>query len=279
MIPVTSSILNAAGEAYKSNAATTMMTTGLGFVRAGMVPLDKKTSDEKKAQVAAWCIASTLLSLATQLTVYKGLNGIVDKIGLKNFGLNQWSKQYLALKKLPLDQIDKALKAVEAGNSTATHWIAVKNSLKKAFDLTNPKEAALLKKLNANLDDLARGLSKTATSTHVEKEVVKTIVENVKMLKGNNQLFMFLFGAALFTGFMIPAFTCKYLPNMMQWSHDHLKIKGKPIVPEPKKPKKDKKQLSNVKTFGLPLVAAGGILAFLRAHTLDITKGVRIKNK
>lgn len=262
----TNSLLNAAGDASKSNAATTMMTTGLGFVRTGMVPLDKKSTPQQKAQVASWMLSATLLSLATQLTVYKGLDKFVDKISIKNLKLNPFKNQYMNLKKLPVDNIEKALKGASSGQA----WNQVLSATRKAFDMSNPKEAEMAKKVLQNLTELAK--NSTGSAKNVSDDVAKTIVKNVKTIKGANQFFMFLFGAALFTGYVIPTFICKYLPNIMQFAHDHLKINGKPIVPEPKKTK-DKKKKSNFQLFGIPLLASGGLLGFLRYHKLNLEKG------
>lgn len=262
----TNSLLNAAGDASKSNAATTMMTTGLGFVRTAMVPLDKKSTAQQKAQVASWMVSATLLSLATQLTVYRLLDKFVDKISIKNLKLNPFKEQYLNLKKLPVDHIEKALKVSNNGEA----WNHVLKATRNAFDLSNPKEAEIAKKVLTNLKELAK--KSAGGSVQVSDDLAKGIVKNVKTIKGANQFFMFLFGAALFTGYVIPTFICKYLPNIMQFSHDHIKIKGKSIVPEPKKTK-TKKKTSNFTLFGLPLLASGGALAFLRYHKLNMEKG------
>ncbi|MEW5820601.1 MAG: hypothetical protein AB1782_10455, partial [Cyanobacteriota bacterium] len=268
-----STILSAAGEASKSNAATTMMTTGLGFVRTGMVPLDRKTPKEQKAQVAAWVLASTILSLVTQLSVYKLLGSFIDNISIKNLRLDKFGNQLKNLKSLPLDDIDKAFKAVEGTGiaHSTSKWAAMRSAILKAVDPSNPKERELVKKLLTNLDDIARQAKFSTTA--VPDKFAQQVVNNVKNIKGANQFFMFLFGAALFTGYLIPAFITKYLPNIMQFGHDKIKVKGNSVLPAPKKRPNEEKKKSNFVLFGIPLLASGGVLAFLNSHKMDLTKG------
>lgn len=273
MIPVinTNSLLSAAGDAYKSNAATTMMTTGLGFVRAGMVPFDKKASSDKKAQIASWVISATLLSLVTQLSVYKILDKFVDNISIKNLKLTNFANEYKNLKKLPLDDIDSAFKAIDEGKLLDKNkWNAIKASIKKSFDLTNPKEKQIVQELTKSLDDLA---AKVAKGSKINNKTASEIVKNVKNVKGAGQMFMYLFGAALFTGYMIPAFITKYLPEIMQFGHDKIKINGKSLLPQPNKQTNKKAKKSNFALFGIPLLASGGALAFLNYHKLNMEKG------
>jgi hypothetical protein len=266
---LSSNILNTAGDLSKSNAATTMLTTGLGVVRAGMVPLDKKTPAEEKSQVMTWMLAATALSLVTQMTVYKALNGIVNGINIKNLKLGQHANEYKNLQKLPLDNIEAALKG---STTNSNHWKAVKKAVITSFDLKNPKEREVAKTLLQNLNNLAQ---KTVGSTReVPKENIEQILRNVKGMQGSKQFFMFLFGAALFTGYVIPTFITKYLPNMLNFLHDKLKINGKPVVPKPKEGDSNKKKKTNFKLFGIPLLASGGALAFLRYHNLNMDKGI-----
>lgn len=276
MIPLSSlssNILSAAGEASKSNAATTLMTTNIGFIRAGMVPLDKKTPKEQKAQVAAWVISATILSLITQLSVYKLLGNLVDNIGIKNLKLTNFGTQYKNLKSLPIDEIEKAFKTIDSGTgATSSKWAVMKQCIKKAFDPTSPKERELAKKLIDNLDDLAKAATK-GRAKELSNDAAQSVIKNVKMLKGSGQFFMFLFGAALFTGYIIPALTTKYLPQIMNFFHEKTTRNGKSLIPKPKETKEKKKKHSNFKIFGIPLLASGGILGLLRYHSMDLSKG------
>lgn len=273
MIPIinTNSLLSAAGDAYKSNAATTMMTTGLGFVRAGMVPFDKKASSDKKAQIASWVISATVLSLVTQLSVYKILDKFVDNISIKNLKLSNFANEYKKLKNLPLDEIDTFFKSMQEGKAiTQDKWKAIKICIKNAHDLSNPKEREIVKELTKSLDDLA---AKVAKGSKVNNKTASEIIKNVKNVKGAGQMFMYAFGAALFTGYMIPAFITKYLPEIMNFGHEKLKINGKSLLPKPNKTGGNKKKKSNFKLFGIPLLASGGVLAFLNYHKLNLEKG------
>lgn len=265
---LSTNILNTAGDLSKSNAATTMVTTGLGFVRAGMVPFDKKSSPYEKSQVVTWMVTATILSLLTQASVYKLLENVLNSINIKNLSLKPFEKEYISLSKLPLDHIDEALKISQNSNS----WVTVKKSILKAFNLKNPEERKVVKSLFSSLNGIAK---KTVGSTKaVDNNTTQMILENVKNMKGSKQFFMYLFGAALFTGYVIPGVICKYLPNMIKFGHDHIKINGKSIFPEPKEPKEEKKKKSNFKMFGIPILGSAAVLGFLKCHTFDLSKGV-----
>jgi hypothetical protein len=270
---ISNNILNTAGDLSKSNAATTMITTGLGLVRAGMVPLDKKTPAEEKSQVMTWMIVATGLSLLTQMSVYKMLNGVVNGINTNILQLGKNAKQFIGLEKLPLDNIDDALR--NAGKD-ANHWKVLKKTLLTTFDPKNPGEKETLKSLFKNLNQFAK--ANGGSVKELSKDKIDDLLMKVRTMKGSKQFFMYAFGAALFTGYIIPTFICKYLPNMLNFLHEKVRIKDKPIVPKPKEKPGERKQKSNFNLFGIPLLASGGALAFLRYVSPESGIGKAIQN-
>lgn len=237
-----------AGSLAKNSVVTTMATTMLiGPARAGMVLFDKNSSKQEKAQTTTYILTSTILSTLSQFSLYKLLKRTVDDISIKNLNLSQEKDLYRGLLKLPSEVLVN-MQGEKPLDSAAS---ALKN-----LKLNPQKEAAfntLIKSLEGA--DLPQKL------------------KNLGKINKLSSALLFGFNTVLLTGFLIPTFTCKYLNNIVGFLHDHIKINNKSIFPEPRKNTCENKKQNNMALFGVPILAAAGILGALRLHKLNLAEG------
>lgn len=321
------------GELYYQNGANTMVTTSLGFVRAGTVPFDKRISKDEKNQAIIWSISSALLSLGVQATVYKLLKPVLSDISIKNLGFDkEFGRELKQLERhLPIEELEKIIKPYDKDirvalkgkmsdtkvakllkydNNTVLNTLAKTLSEEEYKELLNKKPAKQLlaqvidrvkqsivqkyKKPTAKIKfydsahkyfgksvtrdgliiNITQGIEHLVKSVAGNKlvttEIINKTMNRAKSFKGGTQFLTYVFGVALFTGYLIPSFVCKNLRRVLDKMDQKQKAKaakksGVPIVETQQQPAERLHNRGEVfKYFGLPIICAGAALAALR---------------
>ncbi len=263
--------LNMLGGWSNNNGINTMVTSTIGFIRAGTVPFDKHATKQEKAQNITWNLTTPIISILIQLGLYSGLKPILKNLSLKNLKLEKVGKELKALEKLPVEDIKDILEKEK--NPTGSYWTRLKTEIKNSKELK--VKPSFFKKIIAkiqgkkipeiidhsnsiieNLEILAKKTLKIAKEP-TEKQA-KKLLKTLQTYKGGNELLTFAYGIVFGVGYMMPLFVMRYMNPMLKLAHDKIKIHNKSIIPKPKKRKKDKS--SALKLFGIPIAIAGATL-------------------
>ncbi len=269
-------LLNTAGNYSNSNVANTMITSTIGFVRAGTVPFDKDATKEEKAQNIIWNVTSPVASIIFQLGFYKTIEPVLKSISLKNLKYDQHKKEIASLEKYGVDG------ALEELSKSEKNWRTVITEQLKEHN-KHIEKPSIFKRITAKLfkkpvpaekhvtDDVIEGIEKfarklTPEANEIGKEEVTKVLKKIKTYKGSNEFLTFVFGVVGLTSYIMPVLIVKYLNPMIKAAHDNIKINGKPIIAEPKQIK-DEKEKSLVNLLGIPIIAGGAALAGLKYLT------------
>jgi len=285
-------LLNTAGGWSNNNGINTMATSAIGFIRAGTVPFDRKATKQEKAQNITWNLTTPIVSILIQLGIYTGLKPILRNISLKNLKLEEIGKELKNLEKMPLDNIEDTLR--KAKNPKGSYWARLQNEIRnspelkvkpsffrkiiaKSLGIKTPKIIDHSNSVIESLENLTKKTLKTAKKP-TEKQA-KKLLETLKTYKGGNEILNFAYGVVFSVGYMMPLIVMKYMNPMLKLAHDKIEVKGKSIIPEPKKREIEDKS-SAFKFFGIPIAVAGATLfALSRKSLINLKIGKKTVHK